>query len=325
MDEFGWGNTRLVVGEGNRKKVIVTEDDRFDESMIPLKRFSGELHSVNHASTYAISRVHGLSEYEAETWDTASHHSGETYKTGYSGAPKSGVQPSSRQQSPARSNQQASQSGDYYRDTNLTYNNSSNPNLRLPHQPSQPSLRSNFTGSQYGGPPQLPHVPIGGGPGSAAGSDYGSPMPFMLPPLGYQNTGSMYGAMPGAPRNTMMPTGTSVFGASASQLGGLGAPTPPAMQRPMSTFSMATTANLFAGPSTNENPSDEELFMALRHYLSTQDLMTVTKKYVHVSFYHCVSMHGRLTMSVQDYSRSNHSTLSSSRSVIPQGFPEQVH
>ena len=41
MDDFSWGNTRLVVGEGNNKKVIIAEDDKFDESMIPLKKFSG--------------------------------------------------------------------------------------------------------------------------------------------------------------------------------------------------------------------------------------------------------------------------------------------
>jgi chitin synthase len=41
MDEFGWGNTRLVIGEGSSKKVMINEDDKFDESMIPLKKFSG--------------------------------------------------------------------------------------------------------------------------------------------------------------------------------------------------------------------------------------------------------------------------------------------
>lgn len=41
MDDFSWGNTRLVVGEGSNKKVLVADDDRFDESMIPLKKFSG--------------------------------------------------------------------------------------------------------------------------------------------------------------------------------------------------------------------------------------------------------------------------------------------
>jgi chitin synthase len=42
MDEFGWGNTRLVIGEGKDKKVIINEDEKFDDSMIPLKKFSGK-------------------------------------------------------------------------------------------------------------------------------------------------------------------------------------------------------------------------------------------------------------------------------------------
>lgn len=46
MDEFGWGSTRLIVGEGKDKKVIVNEDDVFHESMIPLKKFSGTSFSL---------------------------------------------------------------------------------------------------------------------------------------------------------------------------------------------------------------------------------------------------------------------------------------
>src|ERR1700761_5858897 len=41
MDDFSWGNTRLVIGEGNNKKVVLNDDLKFDESMIPLKKFSG--------------------------------------------------------------------------------------------------------------------------------------------------------------------------------------------------------------------------------------------------------------------------------------------
>jgi len=41
MDEFSWGNTRVVIGEGKDKKVITNEEEKFDESMIPLKKFSG--------------------------------------------------------------------------------------------------------------------------------------------------------------------------------------------------------------------------------------------------------------------------------------------
>lgn len=43
MDDFSWGNTRLVIGEGNNKKVLMNEDEKFDDSMIPLKKFSGKL------------------------------------------------------------------------------------------------------------------------------------------------------------------------------------------------------------------------------------------------------------------------------------------
>ena len=35
MDEFSWGNTRVVVGEGKEKKVLMSEEEKFDE------KFSG--------------------------------------------------------------------------------------------------------------------------------------------------------------------------------------------------------------------------------------------------------------------------------------------
>jgi chitin synthase len=31
-----------VVGEGNNRKVVMAEDEKFDVSVIPLKNFSGE-------------------------------------------------------------------------------------------------------------------------------------------------------------------------------------------------------------------------------------------------------------------------------------------
>jgi chitin synthase len=145
------------------------------------------------------------------------------------------------------------------------------------------------------GPPQLPFMPLGGGPGSVTGSDFGQMPMTMMPQIGYQNTGSMYGMMPpnAVPRNTVM-SGMNMFGGSVngSQAGGAPPSLPPLggglQQRPMSSFSMATSVNPFAGPSMNPNPSDDELFNALRNYLSTQDLMTVTKKWVVLSFCPCL-------------------------------------
>jgi len=162
-------------------------------------------------------------------------------------------------------------------------NNSSNPNLRLgSNAPSHRSQGSHHTTnqlppvSQFGVLPQLPFMPFGD-PGSVAGSDYGGQMAM---PMGYQNTGSVYGMMPNDPRNTMMTNLNMFGGGTGSQVGGFGggAPSLGTQQRPMSSFSMATTANLFTGPSMNPNPTDEDLVNALRNYLSTQDLMTVTKK-----------------------------------------------
>jgi len=222
-------------------------------------------------------------EYEAEAWETGSRHSEDTgYDTkSRSHAPRS--HPTPRSQSP-HSYHQASQSGDYYRDTNLTMNSSSNPNHRQARNLHAPSVHSNTSRhttaqmppmSQFGGLPHLPFMPFGGGPGSAAGSDYGGHVPLPMPSMGYQTTGSAFGMMSGDPRNTMM---TNMYGGgSGSQIAG--APPPlGAAQRPTSTFSMATTANLFTGPSMNPNPTDDDLVNALRNYLSTQDLMTVTKK-----------------------------------------------
>jgi chitin synthase len=40
MDDFAWGNTRVVVGEKAGKKIIATtEDKKFDNRMIPMKRW----------------------------------------------------------------------------------------------------------------------------------------------------------------------------------------------------------------------------------------------------------------------------------------------
>lgn len=94
-----------------------------------------------------------------------------------------------------------------------------------------------------------------------------------MPQLPNQNTGSVYGMMPNVPRNTVL-TNMNMFGGDGitPQFTGAGG------TRPMSTFSMATSVNPFAGPSMNPDPTDDDLFNALRNYLSTQDLMTVTKK-----------------------------------------------
>ena len=214
-----------------------------------------------------------FTEYEAEAWETGSRHSGET---GY-GSKSRG--PGSRDHSPHTYNQ-ASNAGDYYRDTNAMFKSSQS---RFGGNESNASVSnlSHYNNAQpmthnYGSMPQLPFMPFVNAPGSVAGSDYGGAP--MMPQMPYQGTGSMYGMMPpgaGMPMMGQMYTGGSFGG---SQVGAMGPMNTGMGQRPMSTFSMATSVNPFAGPSQSENPTDEELFNALRNYLSTQDLMTVTKK-----------------------------------------------
>ncbi|KAG0695993.1 glycosyltransferase family 2 protein [Suillus ampliporus] len=254
MDDFSWGNTRIVIGDGGNKKVVMNEDERFDESMIPMKKFS---------------------DYEAEAWEDGSHRSDETGLT----KPRSKSRfPPSRQGSPQSF--QPSLTGDYYRDTNMTKNNS-NPNIRGPashisHGSRQGSM---YDGRQPSVPqysvPQMPFMSFSGGAGSVHGSDYGHMA--MIPPLGYQHSGSVYGGMPQDPRGTMMMNMPMMTG--GSQTGGFGMlPAIGGDARPLSMFSMATSVNAFAGPSFNPNPTDDDIFNTLRNYLSTQDLMTVTKK-----------------------------------------------
>ena len=87
--------------------------------------------------------------------------------------------------------------------------------------------------------------------------------------------GSQFATLPD-PRLTANPAIMNRAMSPSLSLGGFSQPAFNTI-RPTSTFSMATT--FFTGPSNNPNPSDDELYEGLRTYLSTQDLMTVTKKY----------------------------------------------
>ena len=144
-------------------------------------------------------------------------------------------------------------------------------------------MRTGSFGGMSMGTMPMPMAGFGmmGGPG-----EFGT-----LPYAGSAYGGSAYGGTgPGAPRNSVMTNlnmfGTGTSGGGFGTMGGGGPPSsfPSAFgqqQRPMSTFSMATSINpLMSAPSQNPNPTDEELLGVLRTYLSTQDLMTVTKKYV---------------------------------------------
>lgn len=48
---FTWGSTRVVVGEGKNKKVLQNEEEAFDESSIPMKKFSGTSYAAAGTTT----------------------------------------------------------------------------------------------------------------------------------------------------------------------------------------------------------------------------------------------------------------------------------
>lgn len=244
MDEFGWGNTRIVLDDGGSKKIIANNNDmKFNESMIPYKKYS---------------------TYEAETLGDSG--SGKSYgpppefnqeSSVYLSAPQPRLPSGSQRPSVYEYGRSDSGDHDYYRDTNMIHSNSSHHNL---HGPSRPSSRAVSDANRP--PPQMANWR---GPSQERIN--------MFTPTNSGPHGSVYGMTPpdsrmasGVFNNRSMSPAQSL-GVSAQPFNG-GIRT--------STLSMATT--VLAGPNLNPNPSDNELYNALRNFLSTQDLMTVTKK-----------------------------------------------
>jgi len=67
MDDFSWGNTRVVTGEKGRK-VVITDEGKFDPASIPKKKWE---------------------EYQAELWDAQTFKDDRSEVSGYSYATKS--------------------------------------------------------------------------------------------------------------------------------------------------------------------------------------------------------------------------------------------
>jgi chitin synthase len=67
MDDFSWGNTRIVTGEAGQK-VVVSDEGKFDPSTIPRKRWD---------------------DYQAELWEAQTQHDNQSEVSGYSYATKS--------------------------------------------------------------------------------------------------------------------------------------------------------------------------------------------------------------------------------------------
>jgi chitin synthase len=117
--------------------------------------------------------------------------------------------------------------------------------------------------------------PMGFNAGPHAGSDYSqSLLPPQFPGMGApRNTmmslNSFAGSMPGPPSSY----GGGNFPNQLGLGGGMG-------NARMSTFSLATTANLFGAtpPSDSTDPTDDEILAELRHYLSSGVLMLIARR-----------------------------------------------
>lgn len=73
MDDFTWGNTRVVTGEKGRK-IVITDEGKFDRNSIPRKKWE---------------------EYQAELWEAQTQHDDRSEYSGYSYGTKSHLAPPS--------------------------------------------------------------------------------------------------------------------------------------------------------------------------------------------------------------------------------------
>jgi len=144
FDDFSWGNTRVVVGEKGKKQVITTDEEKFDEKMIPKKKWADyeqEMWEVNTAESHesGLSKRSGASGHSYKSRgsgrgynDNGSQYGGSQYGGGgsvYGGSQYGG-------------------GGDYYRDTNLGAPNDRRPRSRSP-VPRYPSSESNRMSRSY--------------------------------------------------------------------------------------------------------------------------------------------------------------------------------
>ncbi|KAI7889478.1 chitin synthase [Mucor mucedo] len=261
FDDFSWGNTRVVVGDKKQKKIIVADDEKFDEKMIPLKKWS---------------------VYEQELWELGSTGSKETGVTGntYKSYQTHGSRNNQSAMYDSRTQYGGSQAGgeyDYYRDTNVAgYEKRGGNRAQSP----MGFTGSVIGGSEYGGAAtqdfmMTPPMPRGSQAMSvhSFGPDYAT-SGHITPMMGGGNGSMMYdrssammgGSMMGAQPHMMIP------GANQSEY--------EMPMRPMSQFSIPLSQGGMQPMTPPGFPTDEEILSEIRNILQTANLMSITKKQV---------------------------------------------
>ncbi|KAI8141545.1 chitin synthase [Fennellomyces sp. T-0311] len=178
FDDFSWGNTRVVVGDKKQKKIIMNDDEKFDEKMIPLKKWS---------------------VYEQELWEMGSTGSRETGVTGHSyrsyysqgGAPPPGSGGSVIYDNRTMYGSQAGGDYDYYRDTQV----GADPRRPRSKSPMMGGggggyAGSVIAGSEYGGGEYLMTPQMNRGSRTMSVNSFGQPDMMMQQPMPMDQRGS---------------------------------------------------------------------------------------------------------------------------------------
>lgn len=304
MDDFSWGNTRIVVGEKGNKKIIAgTDDEPYDDSMVPLVRFSDYQREVwdrgnrDGPSSRPGSDAGSLYSRPLFSESFASMSPQHTRSGAGPFFPGAASRPDSLYKQPSLAGSQGDSiyggpgigGADFYQSTNILekrsspvqtrhssygWGNGSNNGLSRPASmafgPASRPPSMSLLNQQ-----SLPQMPMSSNPSM---SWWGMPSMYGMP-----STPSAYG-MPGtpAPPMNMMPSQSGSHSSSAqrSSMMPLGGAT-----NPFAATAAASTADISneAVLSTNEDthPSDEALTSAIVTFLGQQsDLYSVTKRQV---------------------------------------------
>ncbi|KAI8645448.1 chitin synthase-domain-containing protein [Parasitella parasitica] len=298
FDDFSWGNTRVVVGDSQRK-IIVTDEEKFDEKMIPMKKWS---------------------IYEQEQWEMQTRGSGESGLTGNTYNSYGMVPPGYERSVYSGVSNPAGGEFDYYRDTKVN----EKPRSRQSHVFTTPG---SVAGSEYGRaptpggmipmpdysrsimttppPPGMPmrHMSFA----SSVYPDFTSqmqpmPMPPMQPIMMDSNQQQLHDMQSTGFYNPQMPL-MSPGNFGSPTVNEIGDATPPSAfnirPRSNSTFDVSGGFQLF-GHSQSELdipmgnvsqvsvssmipagfPSDDDIVNEIKAILATANLMSITKKQV---------------------------------------------
>ncbi|KAI8992205.1 chitin synthase [Pilobolus umbonatus] len=252
FDDFSWGNTRVVVGDKKSKKIIVADDEKFDEKMIPLKKWS---------------------VYEQELWEMGSTGSKETGVTGntyksYHSQGSRGYQ-SSVYDRTQHGGSQAGGEYDYYRDTNV-----SGYDKRMKGHPGSIIAPP----SEYGGAAtqdfmMTPPIPRGALSVHSFGPDaYGhTAMPMM---------GDTSFLMAQPPNRTSTMYDRSMMMGQPTMMGRMNQKDFDMPMRPMSQFSIPLSQGGIQPMTPPGFPTDDEILSEIKNILQTANLMSITKKQV---------------------------------------------